>query len=731
MTLFKRSLVCIAVVGLMAGCNDDETKYVEVPSDYSPVVAEGKTLTNTPDVVVKGEATQADEVTIAIAATSDLHGRLFGFDYALNAEDDDAGITRVATLLADQKAAHPNMILIDIGDTVQGNSAQLFNDDPTHPVVESMNSLGFDVWVPGNHEFNFERSFVDRNLDHFNGAVLSSNIKWESNDVNYIRAFQMFEVEGVKVAIVGLTPSNVPNWEASAPDHFKGLKFENELDATKEAVDQLVSKYNPDVIVGALHLGRQEDGGVGVYEIASAMADKFDVILAGHEHANYIEQVNADGTVTPISKSTSEIGGENTLIEDKAKSGEYNQDNRAQSVKIIEPGKWGAYLAKAEIQLKKVDGKWTMEDTTLTNIGTKKVEEDQALQAKFQYVDDISIEDATRELGRVTGNFTPSATGYPDEATATDYNYTAERLYSTIHLAKVVDTPLMDVINQIQMQKIEDAVGKGNGAVVSAASLFSDQSNLIDGEVYTKGKSTNLYKYDNTLLGVEMTGANLKRFIEWSYSYFNQYQPGDITVSFKKGAPAYLYDQFDGDIEFTVDLSKPSLELDENNTVTNEGSRVNITSIGGEQFDPNATYKVAMNSYRFGSQIQKFGWASKDDVFYDSVNEQVYAIRDMLTAYVEENKGINVADFSGSVGNWSFTQYLPSGDITTLREGEGKALWDQLKNMEICVSIDLENPKYPAIVKSVNINDSSSYFVNPNKDAATLDEKVAGCNPTH
>ena len=66
--------------------------------------------------------------------------------------------------------------------------------------------------------------------------------------------------------------------------------------------------------------------------------------------------MNADGTVTPISKSTSEIGGENTLIEDKAKSGEYNQDNRAQSVKIIEPGKWGAYLAKAEIQLKKVDG---------------------------------------------------------------------------------------------------------------------------------------------------------------------------------------------------------------------------------------------------------------------------------------------------------------------------------------------------------------------------------------
>ncbi|TOO79327.1 5'-nucleotidase C-terminal domain-containing protein, partial [Vibrio parahaemolyticus] len=121
---------------------------------------------------------------------------------------------------------------------------------------------------------------------------------------------------------------------------------------------------------------------------------------------------------------------------------------------------------------------------------------------------------------------------------------------------------------------------------------------------------------------------------------------------------------FDGDIQFTVDLSKPSLELDENNAVTNEGSRVSITSIGGEQFDPNATYKVAMNSYRFGSQIQKFGWADKDDVFYDSVNEPVYAIRDMLTAYVEKNHGIDVADFSDNVGNWAFTQYQPSGEIT-------------------------------------------------------------------
>lgn len=730
MTFFKKSLICAAVVSLLTGCNDEDTKYVEVPSDYSPVVADGKTLTNTNDVIVKGEATEVDSVTIAIGATSDLHGRIFGHDYALNSEDNDAGLTRVATLLKTQKNAHPNMILIDIGDTVQGNSAQLFNDDPTHPVVESMNALDFDVWVPGNHEFNFERSFIDRNLDHFNGAVLSSNIKWASNDVNYIRAFQIFNVEGVKVAIVGLTPSNVPDWEASAPDHFKGLKFDNELEATKEAVDQLIAEHNPDVIVGAFHIGRKGDSGIGVHDIAAQMADKFDIILAGHEHANYIEKVTADGTITDIAVETTEIGGENSLVEDKTKSGEFNQENRTQSVKIMEPGKWGAYLAKAEIHLEKVDGKWTMVDTTLTNIGTKNIAQDEDLQAKFQYVHDISVEDATRELGKVIGNFTPTSTGFADEATGQDYNYPSERLYSTIHTAKVIDTPLMDVINQIQMQQIEKAMGEGNGAVVSAASLFSDQSNLVDGETYTKGKSTELYKYDNTLLGVNMTGKNLKRFIEWSYSYFNEYKDGDITVSFKKGSPAYLYDQFDGKIEFTVDLTKPALELDANNNVTNEGSRVEITLIGGEQFDLDATYKVALNSYRYGSQIAKFGWATDADIFYDSVNEPVYAIRDMLTDYVEKNGGINVADFNGNVGNWSFTQYLPNGEITALRNdgAEGQDLWEKLQKMEICVAIDPENPKSPAIVYSLNINDPTTYFDNPNKDVTSIDEKIAGCN---
>ncbi|ABV37301.1 phosphatase/nucleotidase [Shewanella sediminis HAW-EB3] len=702
----NRSVLCLAVLAALAGCSDDET-IINTDSGYAPVVTQGKTLTNTPDIVVKSQ-NEVDEVTITIGATSDLHGRIFGYDYALDAVDSDAGLTRISTLLETEKANNPNMILIDIGDTVQGNSAQLFNDDPTHPVVSTLNSLGFDLWVPGNHEFNFERSFIDRNLNHFNGAVVSNNIKWEENSANYIRAFQIFEVDGAKVAIVGVTPSNVPNWEASAPGHFAGLKFDEELASTRAAVDELIEKFNPDVIVGAFHIGRSSEGGAGVHKIAAEMADKFDVILAGHEHATYIESIQKAAEGEDITSTDISVEGGDTA-EDKTLSGTYDESNRAQSVKIIEPGKWGWALAKADIKLKKnTDGKWEMVDTTLSNVTSKNIEESQTTSSQFQYVHDISKADAQLVLGLVGGDFTPG-TG-ADEAVHEDYDHETGRLYSTIHTAKVMDTPLMDFINQIQLEKSE--------AVVSAASLFSDSSNLIDGQEYAKKDSTNLYKYDNTLIGINMTGANLKRYMEWSYTYFNTYKDGDITVSFKKGAKAYMYDQFDGKIDFVVDLTGDSFAMDENYTVTNEGSRIEIIELDGKPFDATATYKVALNSYRWGSNIKKFGWATGDDVYYDSVNEPVYAIRDMLTEYVAANQGVNASDFTNP--NWEIKQYQDNGAITLLRtdNGAGQTLWNRLVSKDICVKIDPDNPKYPGILDAVNVNDATSYFVNPTKDYA-------------
>lgn len=681
----KKKLLSLAVIASVMG----------YPA-FSANMQEGVTYQSAPEIVQKGEATQ-NKVTVRLGATSDMHGRLFGYDYAMDKEDSDAGLTRVSSLINDLRQSEPNMILIDIGDTVQGNSAQLFNDMPVHPMVETLNALKYDVWVPGNHEFNFERSFIDRNLQGFNGAVISSNIKWDKNNENYIKAFQVFNVEGVKVAVVGLTPANVPNWEASAPEHFKGLKFEDELKATTEAVDELVTKYHPDVVVGALHMGRTNPNGAGVHDIAAALADKFDVIFAGHEHAKYIEQIvkgNAEG-VNISAKAQNRRGKmvQANLKEDKELAGIYNQDNRATKVKIVEPGKWGWALATADIDLEKKDGKWLIRDTSIANISTKKVGEDTAVQEQFAYVDEKAKKDARTSLGKIKGDFIPTATGLADIATGEGVASNG-RLYSTIHYAKVHETPLMDFIINLQLQK--------TGADVSAASLFSDKTILSDGKDYTKGKSTNLYKYDNTLMGVMMSGQNLKAFMEWSYSYFNQYKDGDMTVSFNLTIPSYNYDQFGGNIHYTIDLSKPV------------GERINIRDIAGVAFDPNKIYKVAVNNYRFGSQVLKNGWAKKEDVFYESTNEPVYAIRDMLTAYVAQNNGLSVEDWSDDLNNWEFVQ---TATFEKARAGAGKDVWQKLQNKEICVVIK-KGAKGVGISKSLNYKDASTFTVNPEKTDA-------------
>ncbi|WP_413110239.1 bifunctional metallophosphatase/5'-nucleotidase [Thaumasiovibrio sp. DFM-14] len=704
-----------------------------------------ETLAPTPEVIVKGQDSTLTSQTITIGATGDMHGRIFAYDYALDGVDRNAGFTKIATLLKQERENNENMLMIDLGDTVQGNSAELFNNEPVHPVVDTMNALQYDLWVPGNHEFDFERSFIDRNLRAFDGAVVSSNIIWDKNatecdasgeEVPFLRGYQVFDFNGAKVAVVGLTPSWVKVWQAASPDNFRNLDFKYELDAVTDAVNEVTAKHQPDVIIGALHYGRKEHG-TGVHEIASKLADKFDVIFMGHEHARFIEQVNKGDDPTQEMKEIS-VNGEYQQ-EDKALSGVYNHENRHEKVKIIEPGNWGWALAKADIELAKDDaGKWQIVDTTLANRTVADIEESAELQEQMQRIHKASSDDANMKIGNVEGNFTYSANGAADEAVLEDRVSNSEgmRLYTTIHSAKLYAMPLVDVINQIQIRTVEEKAVDANGNAVkvdvSAAALFSDASNLYHGQDYHKKDSANLYMYDNELVAVTIKGEQLKDYMEWSYSYFNQYQDGDITVSFNPDVRAYNYDIFEGDLTYTVDLSKPAYANG------GDGERITITEIGGVAFDPNADYVLAINDYRYGSTMLPKGWISEDNVIWDSSNEATYAVRDMLTDFVADVGKLDANAFANA--NWHIKQmgtindkgeHLTKGEITALRDAEGQALWAQLQNKEICVMRSGAGDR-TAIHKSVNIADENSWFANPNySETATEAELYEGCAYQH
>lgn len=557
----KKFLMATLITSIFMACNSNDVSVEK----KEPVKMEITERVVTHEVIVKGEEEVAEQ-TIRVAATSDVHGRIYPYDYAIDGKDDDAGLAKVSTVVNSLRAENPNMILMDDGDTVQDNSSELFNDLEVHPMVEAMNSIGYDIWTLGNHEFNFEKEFIERNISNFNGTVLSANIKNKKDGSNYVNPYQIFNVNGARVAVIGVIPPYVPMWESSSPSHFKGLEFNEILESVQETVKELDGQY--DILVGSFHMGREDEyGGAGIYDLANKVPE-FDVIFGGHEHAKYVENINN----TPI----------------------------------VEPGFAGWAVSKADIHVKKEDGKWVVKGIDVENIQTKTIEADQKILDEFKYVDDQAKSVANTVIGEVSETF----------ITRPDF-ITGEDKVTTMPTAQLQPNAVIDLINDVQL--------KYAGADVSSAAFFKAEANLKAGNFHNKDVA-NIYKYANTLVGVNMTGENLLKFMEWSMSYYNTWNEGDVTISFNEDVRGYNYDMFAG-VNYKVDLSKDA------------GNRVVDPTINGEAIDPAKIYKVAVNNYRFGT-LTKNGWVKPEDKYYDSYEAMQDAgrIRDLIIKYTKEEK---------------------------------------------------------------------------------------------
>ncbi|MEI6856740.1 5'-nucleotidase C-terminal domain-containing protein [Psychrilyobacter sp.] len=613
----KKFLTVTLIVSIFMACNSNDVSVEK----KEPVKMEMTERVVTHEVIIKGREEVAEQ-TIRVAATSDIHGRIYPYDYAIDGKDDDAGLAKISTIINTLRTENPNMILMDDGDTVQDNSSELFNDLEVHPMVEAMNSIGYDIWTLGNHEFNFEKEFIERNISNFNGTVLSANIKNKKDGSNYVNPYQIFNVNGARVAVVGVIPPYVPMWESSSPSHFKGLEFNEILESVQETVKELDGQY--DILVGSFHLGREDEyGGAGIYDLANKVPE-FDVIFGGHEHAKYVENINN----TPI----------------------------------IEPGFAGWAVSKADISVKKADGKWIITGIEVENIQTKTVEADKKILDEFKDVDAQSKAVANTVIGEVTETFIAR----PDFITGEDK-------VTTMPTAQLQPNSVIDLINDVQL--------KYAGADVSSAAFFKAEANLKAGKFHNKDVA-NIYKYANTLVGVNMTGENLLKFMEWSMSYYNTWNEGDVTISFNENVRGYNYDMFAG-VNYKVDLSKKA------------GNRVVNPTINGEVIDPAKTYKVAVNNYRFGT-LTKNGWAKPEDKYYDSyeVMQDAGRIRDLIIKYTKEEKGGKLEPMVHN--NWEIIG-------VKLDYPERDAIYEMIKEGKIVIPRSVDGRTLN--VKSINLKD--------------------------
>ncbi|HYE83476.1 MAG TPA: 5'-nucleotidase C-terminal domain-containing protein [Clostridia bacterium] len=543
------------------------------------------------------------KATVTILGSTDLHGRIYPWEYATDTQDIDAGMAKIQTLVKQEKAANLNTILIDIGDTLQDNMADIFNNNDVHPMMQGLNYMGYDTWTLGNHEFNFGLDFLNKNISAFKGKVLAANI-YKADGTRFVEPYAIFEKAGVRIAVVGLITPHIPRWEASTPEHFKDLTFKDPVEEAKKVVKELEGKY--DVLVGSVHMGDTAEYGNtdGAIPIAEACPE-FDVIFCGHKHAKFDNITSTNG------------------------------------VKLIEAGNYGWALAKADINVAYTASGWTVEDVATKNLPTDKVAADEEMLAEFKWVHDTAQTEANKVVGEITADF----------VNGVDYLTGGDKV-TTLATAQVQDTAVVDLINTVQKHYAK--------AEISSAALFRNDSNLKKGD-FKKKDVANIYMYENTLMGVNISGKNLKAYMEWSANYYNTYKEGDLAPGFNADIRGYNYDMFSG-VNYEIDITKPA------------GSRIVNLTFNGSPIDDNKIYKLALNNYRFGTLLS-LELIKNEDKYYDSFAEYGDAgrVRDLIVKYVQENlkgKLVPAVDNNWNIIGANYENPLKDEILAKVKEGK-------------------------------------------------------------
>ena len=516
---------------------------------------------------------------LTVYSTSDVHGSLIGWNY-FKAEKADVGLAKISTILNEARAHKGKddaIMYIDAGDIMQGTpvSNYLANHPESwkagdYPMFAAYRQMGCDAIVLGNHEYTFGIDFLTRAIAK-NNNILSANMidektgkTWSKVHPTIVKTVKV-DGEKVKVGIIGVTTPAIPNLEAA--DHYKGFRFEDEVTHAKQCVAAL-RKQGADVIIIAAHSGVQrsaEDGAENqVAEIAKACPEA-NLIIAAHNHVAF-----------------------DTKSGVKAFGGASFAGAVINGVPVIESGKDGKFVGKSDLTLKKVNGKWVVTAAKTENISVKGIVDDAAIEKIAKPVHEKTLADLQTVIGKSTGEFSGK-----DSA--------------------LKDSTIVDFVNNVQREIA--------GTQLSAAAAFNPGAVIPAGNI-TRQDVAGLYIYENYLCGIEITGAELRKYMEFAAEHYNN-------------GPSYNYDMFQG-VDYTIDLTKPT------------GHKITKLQYKGKNVQDTDTFTMAINDYRMnggGGYLAAMGYTNgrKPKVVFDSLKLYGDAgqVRNLIEKYIRDHGTIS------------------------------------------------------------------------------------------
>jgi 2',3'-cyclic-nucleotide 2'-phosphodiesterase/3'-nucleotidase len=523
---------------------------------------------------------KADQLQLKIYGTSDVHGALFPYDL-VNDKETKTSLAQVHQYVSQQREKNDaEIILLDNGDILQGDPLVYYSNfektETKHICADVMNFMQYDAGTVGNHDIEPGHAVYDKLVKEFAFPWLAANAVRNSDGKPYFQPYTIIEKQGVKIAVLGLITPAIPKW---LPEKiWSGMHFEPMVESAQKWMQTIQEKEKPDFVIGLFHSG------------------------AGHEEEYEFSHENASILVAK------QVPGFDMVIcgHDHHEQISWFENADKEKVLVINPKSRAKFLAEVVVSLN-----WNSEqkayDKTLTPALVKIAD----IQKSKEYVDHFTpkFKEVEAYVSREVGSFKKSIS-------------TKDAMFG--------DSPFIDLIQNIQMDLAD--------AEVSFAAPLSFNASIDSGELQVRDLFK-LYRFENLLYTMNLTGKEIKDFLEFSYKdWFQQMKSAKDPMLYISTTDTgsrlttmfFNYDSAEG-IDYTVDISKPY------------GERIHISGMSsGEKFDENKTYKVALNSYRGnggGNHLTEGAGLTKEELTSRLTNSTTKDLRFYLMKWIEE-KGV-------------------------------------------------------------------------------------------
>ncbi len=483
------------------------------------------------------------QVVIKVLETSDVHGAIFPFDFIRNSPT-DGSLARVYTFIK-QERVKPNqhVILLDNGDILQGQPTVYYSNfidsQSVNIVAQVLNFMKYDAATIGNHDIETGPRVYRKVEREYNFPLLAANAVSTKTGQPAFKPYVIIQRDGVKIAVLGLITPGIPKWLPEIL--WPNMQFNDMVETARYWVPYIQNKEKPHIIIGLFHSGH--DAGYGGANYEEARNENASLLVAQQVPGLDVVLIGHDHD--RMIKKIANIAGDSVLIIDPAASAHLLSEA---TVKL-------SFNKEGELIGKRIDGQL---------VEMKKYEPDVDFMSRFADYYRRVQEYVRKPIGIFTKNIS-----------------TANAYFGP--------TDFIDFIHDVQL--------KITSANISFAAPLSFVS-TIDSGLVTVSDMFKLYRYENFLYTMELTGREIDAYLEYTTSlWFNTMtSPNDNLLRFKDEngrkrlyTNYYNFDSAAG-IYYTIDVSKPI------------GDRVTITSMAdGTPFDLTRTYKVAINSYRGNS----------------------------------------------------------------------------------------------------------------------------------